>query len=89
MTLRIVAQTTEDEAVIVLHGWLTAAEVSEVVRVAGKGACLRIDLAQLAGADAAGLRALTQLREGGARLTGASRYIELLMERSAADVGEP
>jgi anti-anti-sigma regulatory factor len=88
MTLRIFEEADEHEAVIALHGWLSAAEVEELTRVvAGKGRCLRIDLAQLAGVDAAGVRALRRLREGGARFTGASPYIELLLERTAPDEG--
>lgn len=90
MTLRIFEEPDEHEAVIALHGWLSAAELDELAKVAArKGARVRIDLAQLAGVDAAGLQALKRLRKGGARLTGASRYIELLMERSAADDAEP
>ena len=66
----------DDEAVVALHGWLSAAEVEELARaVAGKDPSLRIDLGQLAGVDSAGLRALKQLRAGGARLTGASPYV--------------
>jgi anti-anti-sigma regulatory factor len=86
MTLRIVEETDEHGTVVVLHGWLSAAEVDELERVvAGAGPSLRIDLAQLAGVDAAGLRTLRRLRGCCARFTGASPYIELLLERSAAD----
>jgi anti-anti-sigma regulatory factor len=56
--------------------------------VAGKAGVVRIDLAQLAGVDAAGLRALRRLRGGGARLTGASPFVQLLLERSVADHDE-
>jgi hypothetical protein len=45
----------------------------------------RIDLGQLTGADAGGLRALRRLRSTGARFTGTSPYVALLLERSAAD----
>ncbi len=86
MTLRIFEGADEREAVIELHGWLSAAELDELAKlVAGKSPCLRIDLAQLAGVDAAGLRALRRLRGGGARFTGASPYVELLLERSAGE----
>jgi anti-anti-sigma regulatory factor len=89
MTLRIFEEASEQEPVIALHGWLSAAEVGELATVvAGKGPCLRIDLAQLAGVDAAGLRALRRLRKGGARFTGASPYVELLLERMAVDGSE-
>jgi anti-anti-sigma regulatory factor len=89
MTLRIFEEANEREAVVALHGWLSSAEVDELAKVvAGKRPCVRIDLAQLAGVDAAGLRALRRLRGSGARLTGASPFVELLLERSAADDGE-
>lgn len=89
MTLRIFEEASEGEPVIALHGWLTAAEVDELAKVvAGKCPTLCIDLAQLAGVDAVGLRALRRLRECGARLTGASPYVELRLERSAEDGGE-
>ena len=48
------------------------------------GLPLRIDLAQLAGADAEGRRSLWRQKRRGACLTGASPYIGLLLERSAA-----
>ena len=71
MTLRIFEEANEHEAVIALHGWLSAAEVDELAKVvARKGPCLRIDLAQLGGVDSAGLQALKRLRASGARFTG-------------------
>ncbi len=86
MTLRIFEEADEHETVIALHGWLSAAEVDELAKVvAEKGPYLRVDLAQLAGVDAAGLRALQRLRGSGARLSGASKYVELLLERTAMD----
>ena len=88
MTLRI-EEETEGETVISLHGWLSAAELGELASVvAGRGSCLRIDLAHLAGMDAVSLQALHRLRKSGARLTGASKYIELLLERTAVEGGE-
>jgi hypothetical protein len=85
MTLRIFEEPTGMSGHHA-HGWLSAAEVGELAKVvAGKGPCLRIDLAQLAGVDAAVLRALQRLRGSGALFSGASPYIELLLERSGAD----
>lgn len=86
MTLRIFEEATEMEAVIALHGWLSAAEVSEVARVVGahQGA-LKIDLVHLVGADAEGLRALKSLQARGACIAGASPFVELLLKRT----GEP
>lgn len=83
MTLRIFEEADEHGAVIELHGWLSAAEVGEVeTLVARQHGPLRIELAQLAGVDIEGLRTLRRLRAGGARLTGATPYVELLLQRS-------
>lgn len=83
MTLRIFENAVEGEAVIALHGWLSSAEVAEVERLAAESSRpLRIELGQLAGVDEDGLRVLRRLRGGGARLTGASPYVELLLERT-------
>jgi len=91
MTLRIDLLAGKGPATIALHGWLSAAEVAEFERtVAEAGLPLRIDLAQLAGADAEGRRCLWRQERRGASLTGASPYIGLLLERSAgAAEGEP
>ena len=48
------------------------------------GLPVRIDLAQLAGVDAEGRRSLRRQERRGPSLTGASPYIGLLPERSAA-----
>ena len=91
MTLRIDHAVTAGPSTILLHGWLSAAEVAEFERtVVEAGVPLRIDVGQLVGADAAGLRALRRQRERGAHLTGASPYVELLLKSLAgADEGEP
>jgi len=91
MTLRIDLLAGKGPATIALHGWLSAAEVAEFERtVAEAGLPLRIDLAQLAGADAEGRRCLCRQERRGASLTGASPYIGLLLERSAGGAeGEP
>lgn len=78
MTLQIVCRMAEQEGVIELHGWLSGSEIAEF-----EGACashphpLRIDLENLAGASGDGILALKEQRARGARLTGASPYIEL------------
>ncbi len=85
MTLRIFEEANDREAVMALHGWLNGAEVGEVERVAATlDRPLRIDLAQLVGVDAEGLRALQRLQGSGVRLTGASPFVELLLERTVA-----
>ena len=81
--LRINQQVAEDGTVILLHGWLRADHITEFENVAAlAGLPLRIDLEHLAGANEDGLRALLRQEERGARLTGASPYIELLLSRT-------
>jgi len=83
VTLQIVGRVEEGEAVVELHGWLSELEIDEF-----KGECaqhpppLRIDLKNLSGASADGILALREQRARGARLTGASPYIELLLSSS-------
>ena len=84
MTLRIFEASDEAGGVVALHGWLSAAEVGELERVvAAHGRPLRIDLAHLAGVDEDGLRELAGWRRQGVRLTGASPFVELMLERTA------
>jgi hypothetical protein len=86
MTLRIFEKRDDDGAVIALHGWFSAAEVSEVERVAAEqGRPLRIDLECLAGVDSDGLRVLRRLAASGARLTCVSPYFELLLGHAERD----
>ena len=89
MTLQIVGRTVEGEAVVELHGWLSELEIT-----AFRSECarhpppLRIDLENLAGASADGILALKEQQARGARLTGASPYIALLLRGTARDVGK-
>ena len=84
MTLRIFAEDRDRRAVISLHGRLSGAEVGELERVAADAQLpVTIDLAQLVGVDADGLRALRGQQERGARLVGASPFVELLLEQAA------
>lgn len=69
------------EAVIELHGWLSAEVTPEFERLCGScPAPPRIDLSHLAGADGVGLLALRRHGASGSRLEGASPYIRLLLE---------
>ncbi len=80
MTLRIFEKTDDLGAVIALHGWLSAAEVPAVEDLAAStDGPLTIDLAVLVGADSHGVRCLRGLRDRGARLEGASPFIELML----------
>jgi anti-anti-sigma regulatory factor len=84
MTLRIFEEANEVEAVIALHGWLSAAEVSELERLAAAhDGPLRVDLAHLVGVDTEGLRVLKRLRGRGVCIAGASPFVELLLERTS------
>jgi len=87
----MVLQLERRESVLVLHGWLSGLEVAEFARVAGDTRLpLRIDLSQLAGADASGIEALAAQRGRGARLTNVSPYIDLLLkDPGPAPGGEP
>jgi anti-anti-sigma regulatory factor len=83
VTLRIFAEDRDRRAVISLHGWLSRAEVGELDRVAAEAQPpVTIDLAHLVGVDTDGLRALRGHQGRGARLVGASPYVELLLEQA-------
>jgi hypothetical protein len=71
----------EREPVLALHGRLAGPEVAEFERIAATAPLpLRIDLQNLMGVDASGLRALGAQRDRGAHLTKASPYVRLLLE---------
>lgn len=80
MTLQIVSARVEGESRIQLHGRLSGPEIAEFqTACAAERPPLRIDLENLAGASADGILALKEQRARGARLVGASPYIELLL----------
>ncbi len=81
MPLRIVTRLEKNAATaLVLDGWLSGPEVEEFEAVAASlAAPLRIDLAHVKGADAAGVAALQAQRARGAALDNVSPYIELLL----------
>jgi hypothetical protein len=91
MTLRIDLAVGSDPATMVLQGRLSVAEVAVFEKTAVEaGLPLCLDLRQLLGADAEGLRALRRQRRRGARFTGTSPYMELLLESTAGEAdGEP
>ena len=79
--LRIDVQHAGGECLVGLHGWLTGEQVPVFeTSCASLELALRIELAHLFGADARGLAALIAQGKRGARLTGASPHIELLLE---------
>jgi len=91
MTLRIDLAVGAVPTTMVLQGRLSVAEVAVLEKTAAEaGLPLCLDLRQLLGADAEGLRALRRQRRRGARFTGVSPYMELLLESTAGEAdGEP
>jgi len=80
MTLRIGTVGSTPTIGLKLDGRLTSEEVSELTRVCAeiKGQ-VSLDLSDLQFADWTGVSVLRELRSQGARFTGASPYIELLI----------
>jgi hypothetical protein len=91
VTLQIVRVRVAGEVRIELHGRLSGPEIAEFeTTCASEDSPLRIDLQNLSGASADGILALKEQRARGAKLTGASPYIDLLLRgRRAGDGGEP
>ena len=82
--LRIDVEPAGVERLVALHGWLSGEEVGVFeTSCAALALPVRIDLANLTGADLPGLQALLRQSERGARITGASPYIELLLQGAA------
>jgi hypothetical protein len=89
VTLQIVCVRAEGEVRIELHGRLSGPEVAEFQQTcADQPPPLRIELENLSGASADGILALKEQRARGARLTGASPYIDLLL-RGRSGTGGP
>jgi hypothetical protein len=84
MPFRIVVRSGTEGCVLEIHGWLRRPEVETFEEAcASQDPAVRIDLEQLLGADAEGLRALHLQQARGAQIVGASPYIALLMSRTA------
>lgn len=89
MTLQIVSRTAAGESVVELHGWLSGPEIAEFQAACGAEPLpLRIELENLAGASADGILALKEQRSRGARLVGASPYIDLLLRSQKGEGGK-
>ena len=85
MSIRMNRREAAGETVVELHGWLSEGVLAELESLCASVTCpLRLDLANLAGADETGLIALRRLAAAGARLQGASPYIRLLLEPDPA-----
>jgi hypothetical protein len=86
--LRIAEERLGEGTVVRVAGRLAGEGVAELGRVCeGSSRPLLIDLTELLQADDLGLALLRSLRESGAKLTGVSPFIELLLEsrRSAPE----
>ena len=86
MTLRISQVGSDPDASFKIDGRLTAEEVPELMRVCvGLTGQVVLDLADLQFADRQGVSALRELRAHGAKFTGASPYLELLIGDAPLD----
>ena len=80
MRLRLSVKVARGVAVVAVDGWLTASGVTELQRICSSlRKPLVLDLTNLRHADTSGAAALRWLVAKGARLTGASPYIELVL----------
>ena len=59
---------------------LAEAQVPELMQVCAAGGPISLDLTDLVSTDAAGLEALSRIREQGAMITGAPTYIQLRLD---------
>ncbi len=84
MQLRITKTTAGTVTTLRIDGELTGEGVAELEKAcASVDGPVDLDLSQLMKADAEGVRALKNVLGSGARLVGASVYIELLMKSEA------
>ena len=76
MVCRIHVVQEPEGCTVYLAGCLTAAQVTDLVRVCGDSSgSLRIDLTDLLSLDVAGFDALQRLTKGGAELVGVAQYL--------------
>ena len=69
-----------DRRVVRLAGRFAEAQVPELMQVCAAGGPISLDLTELVSTDAAGLEALSRIRDQGAMLTGAPTYIQLRLD---------
>ena len=72
-----------DRRIVRLAGRFAEAQVPELMQVCASGGPVCLDLTELVSTDAAGLEALSRIREQGAMLTGAPTYIQLRLDSIA------
>jgi ABC-type transporter Mla MlaB component len=81
MTLRITPSGPGPPAVLALDGRLTGDEIAELRRAVDEvGGKVILDLTGLQFADRPGVSVLRELKAHGAKFTGASPYIVLLLD---------
>jgi anti-anti-sigma regulatory factor len=86
MTLRISTVGSAPTMGLKLDGRLTSEEASELARVCAElRAPVTLDLSDLQFVDRTGVSVLRELRAQGATFTGASPYIELLIDDAPLD----
>jgi hypothetical protein len=66
--------------VVRLAGRFVEAQVPELMQVCAAGGPISLDLTELVSTDAAGLEALSRIRDLGATITGAPTYIQLRLD---------
>jgi hypothetical protein len=69
-----------DRRVVRLAGRFAEAQVPELMQVCAAGGPISLDLTELVSTDAAGIEALSRIRDQGAMITGAPTYIQLRLD---------
>ncbi|MFL5487652.1 MAG: hypothetical protein ACJ8AJ_04125 [Gemmatimonadaceae bacterium] len=72
-----------DRRVVRLAGRFGEAQVPELMQVCAAAGAVSLDLTELVSTDAAGLEALSRVRDHGATITGAPTYIQLRLDSIA------
>ena len=68
--------------VVRIAGRLTDVQVPDLLTACGSLAPLELDLTQLDSANAIGIEALQRLQKSGAKIVGATHFIQLLLDAS-------
>jgi ABC-type transporter Mla MlaB component len=82
MSIRVTRSTDKGQTVLRIDGRLMSEDVAEVASQCETAQTpYTVDLSDLQSADSEGVRLLLELVRRGARIRGASPYIELLLKR--------
>jgi hypothetical protein len=82
MECRIDVAYQADIYIVRVAGRLTDVHVPDLLRVCATLDPLQLDLAQLDSANTVGIEALQRLQKAGARIVGATHFIQLLLDAS-------